>query len=152
MENGGTRLLKELKERKEVRGDIKKQKRAKAKWMWTMVKKGMAFCLKPWQYSTSTRPFSHQRMSAGANFVAHVMYASKWDAEGVITKYEKVSWNYVQCELCVCSMFSFYVVHYYYYIHTLFKQRLYRKVFFLLKVYLVSKNILQEDQITLNIL
>lgn len=107
MPEGGVRLLKEIVDRKETKNNIKLQKRAKAKWMWCMVKKGMAFTLKPWQYINSKRQFNHSKMTKGANFVSHVVYASQWDDQGNIEKYDKVSWDYVQCDLCVCQLLIF---------------------------------------------
>ena len=69
----------------------------KCEYIENAVKKGLIFALKPWQAGKA----SAKTMAKSWNFALLFYFGSQWNDEFEITKFGKINWPYVQCEICV---------------------------------------------------
>ena len=69
----------------------------KQEYIEKLIRSEILFALKPWQtgkkWSTMAKP---------SHFFAWIYFAEDFKRDGTILKYTKISWQYVQCEICVC--------------------------------------------------
>ena len=71
----------------------------KCNYIERAVKQNLIFALKPWQAGKG----SFKTMSKSWNFALVFYFASDWNPDTFkVTKFTKTSWQYVQCDICVC--------------------------------------------------